>query len=58
LLSLIATGDPCDEAETEGVAKEQISADTNTEMQLIGKKVNIIVLVFQKNLAASFLHSP
>ncbi len=36
-LSSIATGNPCNEAKTKGVAKEQISADTNTEMQLIGR---------------------
>jgi hypothetical protein len=56
-LSSIATGDPCDEAKT-GVAEELISADTNTEMQLIGRQGKYYFLVFQKNLAASFLHSP
>ena len=57
-LSSIATGDPCDEAKTEtkGVAEEQISADTNTEMQLIGTDGKYYFLVFQKNLAASVLH--
>jgi hypothetical protein len=38
LLSSIATGNPCNEAETEGVAEEKFSADTNTEMQLIGRQ--------------------
>jgi hypothetical protein len=36
-LSSIATGDPCVEGENEGVAEEQFSADTNTEMKLIGR---------------------
>ncbi len=41
-LSLIATGDPCDQAETEGVAEEQISADTIQKRNLLEEKVNII----------------
>ena len=57
-LSSIATGDPCNEVEPKGVAEEQIPADTNTEMQLIGRQGKYYFLVFQKNLAASFLHSP
>jgi hypothetical protein len=58
LLSSIATGDPSNEAETKGVAEEKNSADTNTEMQLIGRQGKHHFLVFQKNLASSFLHLP
>jgi len=36
-MSLIATGDPCDKGKHEGVAEEQISVDTNTEMKRVGR---------------------
>jgi hypothetical protein len=56
-LSSIATGDPCDEGKHEGVAEEQISANTNTEMKLVGSNGKYLFLVFQKNPAASVLNS-
>ena len=36
-LCSIATGDPCDEGKNEGVAEEQVSANTNTEIKDIGQ---------------------
>jgi hypothetical protein len=49
----IATGDPCDEGKNEGVAEEQVSADTNTEMKVTGRNGKYHLFVIRKNLAAS-----
>ena len=52
-LCSIATGDPCDEGKNEGVAEEQVSANTNTKMKDIGQNGKYHFFVLWKNLAAS-----
>ncbi len=52
-LFLIATGDPCNEGKNEGVAEEQVSANTNTEIKFIGRDGKYHFFVIRKNLAAS-----
>ena len=52
-LSSIATGDPCDEGKNEGVAEEQVSANTNTKIKDIGQNGKYHFFVIWKNLAAS-----
>ena len=49
----IATGDPCDEGKNKGVAEEQVSANTNTEIKDIGQNGKYNFFVLWKNLAAS-----
>ena len=52
-LSSIATGDPCDEGKNEGVAEEQVSANTNAKMKNIGRNGKYHFFVIWKNLAVS-----
>ena len=52
-LCSITTGDPCDEGKNEGVAEEQVSANTNTEIKDIGQNGKYHFFVIWKNLAAS-----
>jgi hypothetical protein len=52
-LCSIATGDPCDKGKNEGVAEEQVSANTNTEIKDIRQNGKYHFFVIWKNLAAS-----